>query len=151
MKHIEEKWSGKFKDEPNSIRFGLAIYGVCPFSSMSVTHSVWQVRLIAYNIPPWMSLRKEHRMLNLIVPTKHQVKNMDVYLAHFIDEMQLLWKGIRMYDTSCPPSNNSFMLYDVLCWTIHDFLGLGVCSCKIKYLHVYTPILFSSILSYLFL
>jgi hypothetical protein len=32
MKHIEEKWPSKFKDKPCSIRFGLAIDGVCPFS-----------------------------------------------------------------------------------------------------------------------
>ena len=35
MKHIEEKWTRKFKDEPRSIRFGLAIDGVCPFSFLS--------------------------------------------------------------------------------------------------------------------
>jgi hypothetical protein len=69
-------------------------------------------------------------MLTLIVPGKHQVKNMDVYLAPLIDEMQLLWKGIRMYDISCPPSNMYFMLYGVLCWTIHYFPRLGVCSGK---------------------
>ena len=88
-------------------------------------------------------------MLTLIVPRKHQVKNMDVYLAPFIDEMQLPWKGITMYDISRPPSNRSFMLYGVLCWTIHDFLGLGVCSSKIKYLHIYTHNLCSLELSYL--
>ena len=92
MKHIEEKWPRKFKDEPRSIRFGLAIDGVCPFSFLSSNYSVWPVGLIVYNIPPWMSIRKEHLMLTLIVPGKHQVKNMDVYLAPFIDEMQLLWK-----------------------------------------------------------
>ena len=149
MKHIEEKWPRKFKDEPRSIRFGLAIDGVCPFSFLSSNYSVWLVRLIVYNIPPWMSIRKEHLMLTLIVPGKHQVKNMDVYLAPFIDEMQLLWKGITMYDISHPPSNRSFMLYGVLCWTIHDFLGLGVCSGKIKYLHIYTHNLCSLELSYL--
>jgi len=67
-----------------------------------------------------MSVRKEHLMLTLIVPGKHQVRNMDANLAPFIDEMQLLWKGTRMYDISHPPSNRSFMLYGVLCWTIHD-------------------------------
>ena len=90
-------------------------------------------------------------MLNLIVPWKNQVKNMDVYLAPFINEMQLLWKGIRMYDISRPPSNRSFMLYGVLCWTIHDFPGLGVYSSKIKYLRINTHNLFSSQLSYLLL
>ena len=88
-------------------------------------------------------------MLILIVPRKHQVKNMDVYLAPFIDEMQLLWKGITMYDISRPPSNMSFMLYGVLCWTIHDFPGLGVYYGKIKYLHIYTHNLCSLELSYL--
>jgi hypothetical protein len=151
MKHIEEKWPSKFKDEPRSIRFGLAIDGVCPFSFLSSNYSVWPVGLIVYNIPPWMSVRKEHLMLTLIVPGKQQVKNMDVYIVPFIDEMQLLWKGIRMYDISHPPSNRSFMLYGVLCWTIHDFLGLGVCSGKIKYLRIHTHNLFSSQLSYLLL
>jgi hypothetical protein len=42
-------------------------------------------------------------MLTLSVPGKHQVKDMDVYIVPFIDEMQLLWKGIRMYDISRPP------------------------------------------------
>ena len=76
---------------------------------------------------------------------------MDVYIAHFIDEMQLLCKCIRMYDISRPPSNRSFMLYGVLCWTIHDFPGLSVCSSKIKYLCIYTHNLCSSQLSYLVL
>jgi hypothetical protein len=147
MKHIEEKWTSKFKDEPRSIRFGLASLAidlVCPFSFLSSNYSVWPIRLIVYNIPPWMSVRKDHFMLTLIVPGKHQVKNMDVYIVPCIDEMQLLWKGIRMYEISRPPSNRSVMLYGVLCWTIHDFPGLGVCSGKIKYLRIHTHNLFSS-------
>jgi hypothetical protein len=92
MKHIEEKWPSKFKDEPRSIRFGLAIDEVCPFSFLNSNYSVWPIGLIVYNIPPWMSVRKDHLMLILIVRGKHQVKNMDVYIARFIDEMQLLWK-----------------------------------------------------------
>ena len=128
--NTEEKWPKKYKDEPHSISFGLAIYGLCPFSFMSSNYSVWPVRLIVYNIVSSMSVRKEHLMLTLIVPGKHQVKKMDVYIAPFIDEMQLLGKGIRMYDISRPPSNRSFMFYGILCWTIHDFPGLGVFSGK---------------------
>ena len=151
MKHIEEKCPSKFKDEPRSIRFGLAIDGVCSFSFLNSNYSVWPVILIVYSIPPWMSVRKEHLMLTLIVPGKHQVKNMDVYIAPFIKEMRFLLEGIRMYDISCPPSNRSFMLYGVLCWTIHDFPGLGVCFGKIKYLCIHTHNLFSSQISYLLL
>ena len=91
---------------------------------MRSNNTIWIVGLRVYNIPPWMRVRIENLTLSLIVPEKNQVKNMDVYLAPFIDEMQLLWKDIRMYGISCPPSNRSFMLYGVLCWTIHDFQSL---------------------------
>lgn len=73
-------------------------------------------------------------MMTLIVPRKNRVKNMDVYLMPFIDEMQLLWKEIKMYDMSCPPSKRSFILYGVLCWIIHDFQGLGFYSGKIIFI-----------------
>ena len=85
---------------------------------MSENHIIWLVGLIVYNIPAWMSVKKDHLMLTLIVQGKHQVKHRDVYIAPFIDEMQLLWKGIRMYDISRPPSNRFFMFYGILCWTI---------------------------------
>ena len=69
---------------------------------------------------------------------KTSSKKMDIYITPFIDEMQLLWKGITMYDISHPPSNRSFMFYGVLCWTIHDFPGLGVCSGTKIILHIHT-------------
>lgn len=80
---------------------------------------------------------------------KTSSKKMDAYLAPFVNEMKLIWKDIRIYDISCIPSNRSFVLYDVLCWTIHDFPRLDVCSSKVKYLCIYTHNLFSSQLSYL--
>jgi hypothetical protein len=54
LKHIEEKCPRKFKDEPHSIRFGLAssirfgleIDGVCPFSFISSNYCVCPVGLI---------------------------------------------------------------------------------------------------------
>ena len=149
MKHIEWKWPRKFKDDPHSIRFSLVMDEVCPFSFLYSNYSVCPIGLIVYNIPPWMSVRKEHLMLTLIFLGKHQVKNMNVYLAPFIDEMQLLWKGIRMHDILRPPSNRSFMLYGVLFWNIHDLPWLGVCFGKIKYLHIYSHNLCSLELSYL--
>ena len=40
MKHIEEKWPRKFKDEARSISFGIPIQGVCPSSFMSEKNNV---------------------------------------------------------------------------------------------------------------
>jgi hypothetical protein len=65
---------------------------------------------------------------------------MDVYIAPSIDEMQILCKVIRMYEISHPQSNRFFMLCGVVCWAIHDFPGLGVCSGKIN-IYVFTLII----------
>jgi len=66
-------------------------------------------------------------MLVVIVPVRKHVKHMDVYLKLVIDELQLLWEGIQMYDIDRPISQRSFKYYGILCWTIHDHPRLFVC------------------------
>jgi hypothetical protein len=39
-------------------------------------------------------------MLVLLIPGKYKVTNMDVYLAPLVEELQLLWEGVRMVDMS---------------------------------------------------
>ena len=102
MKHIDDKWPKKFKDEPWSIILGLEMDGVNPFLNQTSTHTCWPIVIINYNIPPWISTRKEHLMLVVIVLGLKQVKHMDVYLKLVIDELRLLWKGFQMYDISRP-------------------------------------------------
>jgi len=80
-------------------------------------------------------------MLTLIITGKRQVKNMDIYLVLFIDEMKLLRKGIRMYDISCHPSNRSFSLYGVLCWTNHHSYELVFVSIR-YFVYVFTLIVY---------
>ena len=92
MKHIKEKWLEKFKDEPRSVRLGLTMDGVNPFSNQISTYSCWCIIIINYNIPSWISIRKEHLMLVAIVSGWKQVKHMDTYLEPIIDELQVLWK-----------------------------------------------------------
>jgi len=67
MKHIKEKWPEKFKDEPRSVILGLAMDGVNPFSNQISTYSYWHIFIINYNIPPWMSIRKEHLISIFII------------------------------------------------------------------------------------
>jgi len=65
MKHIKEKC--KFKYEHMSVRLGLAMDGVNSFSNQTSNYSCWPIVIINYNIPSWMSIRKEHLMLVVIV------------------------------------------------------------------------------------
>jgi hypothetical protein len=67
FKEIEEKWP-VFKDEPRNVRLSLAVDGVNPFGELRSIYSVWPIFVINNNIPPWMSIKREHIMLTMIVP-----------------------------------------------------------------------------------
>ena len=73
-KHIERKWP-EFLIESRHMRLGLATDGVNPFGVQSTTWTTWPVIIVNYNIPPWLSIRKGHLILALIVPGKYKVKN----------------------------------------------------------------------------
>jgi hypothetical protein len=129
MKHIEDTWPEKFKDEVRSLRLSIAMDGVNPYSLQNTNYYVWPVVVINNNIPPWLSMKNEHLMLALIVPGRRQVKNMDVYLQPLVDELKELWEGIHVYDVSRPiTTERSFTLYGICAYTTHDYPGLGVFS-----------------------
>ena len=67
FREIEEKCVD-FKNEPRNVRLSLAADGVNPFKELRSTYSVWHIFIINNNIPPWMSIKKEHRMLTMIIP-----------------------------------------------------------------------------------
>jgi hypothetical protein len=66
FREIEEKWSD-FKDEPRNVRLSLAVDGVNPFGELRSIYSVWPIFVINNNIPPCMSIKREHIMLTMIV------------------------------------------------------------------------------------
>ena len=67
LNYIEEKWP-IFKEEPRNVRLSLATDGVNPFGELRSTYSVWPVFVINNNLPTWMSIKREHTMLAMIVP-----------------------------------------------------------------------------------
>ena len=67
FKEIVAKWP-EFTDEPRNVRLSLATDGVNPFGELQSVYSVWPIFVINNNIPPWMSIKREHIMLTMIVP-----------------------------------------------------------------------------------
>ena len=59
FKKIEEIWP-KFKEETCNLRLSLVANDVNPFGELRLTYSLWHVFVINNNIPPWMSIIKEH-------------------------------------------------------------------------------------------
>ena len=54
----------------------------------------------------------------------YQVKDMNVYIYPFIDELFKLSYGITMYDISRPIGKKQFHFHGICSWTIHDTTGL---------------------------
>lgn len=125
--HIEDTWP-EFKDEPRHLRLGLATDGVNPFGNRSTTWSTWLVVVVNYNIPPWEVTKKGNILLSMLIPGKHKVKNMDVYLEPLIEELLELWRGIKVMDVTKPPQDRHAIVKGILLWTMHDFPGFGEIS-----------------------
>ncbi|MCO5578738.1 hypothetical protein L7F22_032583 [Adiantum nelumboides] len=123
-KHIEIKWPW-FEREPRHFRLGLGTDGVNPFGLRSTKWSTWPVVLVNYNIPPWLSIKKGHLILSLLIPGKRKVKDMSVYLAPLIEELQDLWTGIKVVDNSRKGRRKVFNARAILMWTMHDYPGYG--------------------------
>ena len=110
------------------MRLGLGTDGVNPFGLHSTSWSTWPAVLINYNLPPWMAIKKGFVMLALLIPGPHKVKNMDVYLKPLIDELQILWHGIKVHDVSRPIGMRDAEVKGILMWTMHDYPGYSECS-----------------------
>jgi hypothetical protein len=64
-------------------------------------------------------------MLTLIIHVKEFVtfRKMDVYLQPLIEELQILWNGVKAFDVS---SKESFNLQAMCIWSVHDFPMYGL-------------------------
>lgn len=79
-------------------------------------------------------MKNEHLMLALIVPSRRQVNNMDVYLQPLVDELNKLCEAIHVYIVSRPITiERSFTVYGICAYTIHDYPGLGFRSSKLHF------------------
>jgi hypothetical protein len=67
FREIEEKWED-FKDEPRNVSLSLVVDDVNPFIGIRSIYSVCPINIINNNIPPWISIKREHIMFTMIVP-----------------------------------------------------------------------------------
>jgi hypothetical protein len=96
-KHIIEKWM-EFSVDAHNIRLGLALNGVNPCGDLSSCHSTWTFILLNYNLPLWFITKCYFLMSGLIILGKESVTfaRMDMYLEPLIEELQMLWKGVKV-------------------------------------------------------
>ena len=63
-----EKPCPHFQEEPRNLKLSLEENNVNPVGDMRSFYSVWPIFVINNNIPPWMSIKRGHIMLSMIVP-----------------------------------------------------------------------------------
>jgi hypothetical protein len=61
FKEIVAKWP-EFTNEPRNVRISLETNSVNPFGELWFVYSVWPIFVINNNIPPWMSIKRDHIM-----------------------------------------------------------------------------------------
>ena len=114
-----------FEREPRHLRLGLGADGINPFGLHSIQWSTWPIVLVNYNISLWMPVEKGHLILCLLIPGKRKVKDMSVHLAPLIDELQELWRGIKVIDNSRKGCHKVFNLKCMVMRTMHDYHWYG--------------------------
>ena len=67
FRDMEEKLP-HFKEEPRNVRLSLVADGVNPFVEMRSIYLVWPIFVISNNISPWLSIKREHILLAMIIP-----------------------------------------------------------------------------------
>ncbi|XP_074356566.1 uncharacterized protein LOC141696305 [Apium graveolens] len=122
-RNIDYRWPS-FANDPRNLRLALGADGINPFNNgLSNRYSWWLVVLVAYNLPPWLCMKRKFIMLSILIPGPHEpVNDIDVYLESLIDDLKKLWvEGEpNVYDAY---SKSYFTLKAVLMWTINDFPG----------------------------
>ncbi|XP_049414815.1 uncharacterized protein LOC125877616 [Solanum stenotomum] len=113
-----------FAIETHNVRLGLASDGFQPFRNSKISHSIWPVVLIPYNLPPWLCMKQENFILSMLIPGPNGPRYaIDTYLLPLIEELKELWEvGIETFDAS---TKQNFKLHASLLWTINDFLAYG--------------------------
>ena len=75
MKGIQREYPG-FLEDLNNLILGGSSDGFSPWRTMKNVYSMWPVVLVNYNIPPWLTIKKEHIMLVVLIPGNTRTLNM---------------------------------------------------------------------------
>ena len=130
-KHVtSEHVDPSFALEPRNLRLGLSLDGVNPFPHSNTTHSTWPILLLIYNLPPYLVTKKFFIQLSILISGKESPtsENIGVYIERLVEELQLLWTGMRAQDFLNPVGERGFHLRGILMWTFSDYPALGLIS-----------------------
>ena len=140
--HVKDTHT-EFTADSRNIHLGLCADGVNPYSQKRSTHSLCPVFLLNYNIPPWLTIKKNFIMLSLLIPGPEAVTaaHFDVFICPLLEELRELWtEGVTCRDAARWRGEHTFTMRAILLWCIHDFpayammastTNKGYCACPV--------------------
>jgi hypothetical protein len=130
-KHVTSEYvDPTFAFKPRNLRLGLSLDGVNPFPHSNITHSTWPVLLVIYNSPPYLVTKKFFIQLCILISGKDSPtsENIGIFIEPLMEELQMLWTGVRAQDFLNPAGERLFHLQGIPIWTVSDYPALGVIS-----------------------
>ncbi|XP_074354117.1 uncharacterized protein LOC141693004 [Apium graveolens] len=74
-RNIDYRWPS-FVSDPRNLRLDLGEDGLNPFNNgPSNIYSYWPLVLVAYNLPPWLYMKRKFIMLSILIPGPHEPGN----------------------------------------------------------------------------
>lgn len=81
-----------FREEPQNVKFCLAINGFDPLNDKSCPSNMCPVVLVPYNVSPGTCLKVTNYLFSMLIPVpKAPTNDVDVYLQPLIDELNDMW------------------------------------------------------------
>jgi hypothetical protein len=60
-------------------------------------------------------------------------ENIDVYLEPLLEELEILWRGVRVVDVTKLERSQAFVFRTFCMWSLHDYPAYGLfASCQVK-------------------
>jgi hypothetical protein len=93
--------NGKLFHVSTDMAFQLSIDGVSMVTDRSYSHTTTPVLMQILNLPPTLRFKRQHKILNMLLPGPHEPKNLGPsWLRPLWREMHKLHQGVRALDGS---------------------------------------------------
>ncbi|CCO36635.1 hypothetical protein BN14_10777 [Rhizoctonia solani AG-1 IB] len=100
----------RYFSKPTNIALGLSSNGFGPFKSRK--QSCWPLLVFNYNLPPSIRTCLENMLCLGIIPGPNSPKEINTFLEPFIDELELLARGVPAHNASAnhPVTLHAYLL-----------------------------------------
>ena len=127
-----------FLNAPRSLAFAINVDWFQPFKGRN-DRSVGVIYLVLLNLPREQRFKWENIIVAGIIPEMNkEPKSLNTFLAPIVDELEALWKGVKLMTSQCPGPltyRGALLLASADLPAVRKLCGLIIIIIIIKYLY----------------